>query len=248
MVAAGTVLGATWIAAAFVRLRRHGRAARALTLPPVPFESAHVRWYLSDTISGPVTFGWLRPAILLPTRVNEFPADLREAIACHELVHVRRRDWLFVLVEEAIRGLFWFHPAIWYALSQIQLAREQVVDLEVVRLTRDRERYLDALLAVAAHKFLPDVAPAPLFLKKRQLAVRVATVLKETHMSKPRIVASLTTVASAALIAARLAVWFFPLQSPAQSLPETRATITSDGAGVTVDAGGKLMHRTPIFY
>jgi len=38
---------------------------------------------------------------------------------------------------------------------------------------------------VAAHKFLPDVAPAPLFLKKRQLAVRVAAVLKETSMSKP---------------------------------------------------------------
>jgi TonB family protein len=238
---AGALLRGLWIAAGFLRLRRHRLAARVLADPPIPFERSHVRWYISDSISGPVTFGWLRPSILLPERVNRLPADLREAIACHELVHVRRRDWLFVLAEEAIRGLLWFHPAIWFVLSRIQLAREQVVDLEVVRLTRDRDRYLDALLAVAAHKIEPDVAPAPLFLKKRQLAVRVAAVIKETSMSKSRMVASLTTVCSAALIAARLAVWFFPLQSPAQPMP-------SDGPGITVDAGAKLMHRAPVLY
>ena len=248
LVAAGALLRMVWIAAGFVRLRRHRLAARVLSNPPVPFERAHVRWYLSDTVSGPVTFGWLRPSIILPSRVNQFPDDLREAIACHELIHVLRRDWLFVLGEELVRGLFWFHPAVWFLLSRIQLAREQVVDLEVVRLTRDRERYLDALLAVAAHRLLPDVAPAPLFLKKRQLAVRVAAVLKETSMSKSRLVASLTTVCSAAIVAARLAVWFFPLQSPAQPVPESRVTVAKDGAGITVDPGAKLMHRTSVFY
>ena len=45
---------------------------------------------VSAEVSGPVTFGFLRPVILLPE------ACLRDAsIACHELVHVRRRDWLF---------------------------------------------------------------------------------------------------------------------------------------------------------
>jgi len=92
---------------------------------------------------------------------------------------------LFVLLEESIRSVLWFHPAIWFVLSRIQLAREQVVDAEVVSLTRDRERYLDALVAVAAQRLLPDVAPAPLFLKKRQLAVRVAAVLKETECRNP---------------------------------------------------------------
>jgi TonB family protein len=249
---AGAALRALWILLGFVRLRRHRLASRRLIEPPVPFENLGIRWYVSDTISGPVTFGWLRPSILLPARVCELPADLREAIACHELIHVRRGDWLFVLAEEAIRGLFWFHPAVWFALSQIQLAREQTVDSEVVGLMSNRERYLDALLAVAAQRLHPDVAPAPLFLKKRQLAVRVAAVLKETRMSKPRLIASFTTVCSAALIAARLAVWFFPLQSPiqsdAQSIPSRIApTAVMDGAGIEVDPGGPLMHRTGVF-
>ncbi len=250
-VLAGAALRALWIMVGLARLRRHRLGSRALAQPPVPFENLGIRWYVSDTISGPVTFGWLRPAILLPARVCQLPADLREAIACHELVHVRRGDWLFVLAEEAIRGLFWFHPAVWFALSQIQLAREQTVDSEVVRLMSNRERYLDALMAVAAQRLHPDVVPAPLFLKKRQLAVRVAAVLKETSMSKPRLIASFTTVCSAALIAARLAVWFFPLQSPievnAQSTSVTVRAGIVDGPGIEVDPGGPLMHRTSVF-
>ena len=174
--------------------------------------------------------------------------DLQEAIALHELVHVGRRDWLFVLAEELIRIPLWFHPAVWFVLSRIQLAREQVVDLEVIRLTRDRTRYLEALVAVAAQRLQPDVAPAPLFLKKRQLAVRVAAVLKETPMSKSRLVACFMSACSAVLIAARLAVWLLPLQSPAQSVPESHGFFVADGAGVSVDSGARLMHREPVYY
>ncbi len=256
IVAIGAAARGLWIGIGLLRLRRHRLAARPLSSPPVPFENLGIRWYVSDTISGPVTFGWMRPSILLPSRVCELSADLREAIACHELVHVRRRDWLCVLVEEAIRGLFWFHPAVWFALSRIQLAREQAVDFEVVRLMGNRERYLDALVAVAAQKFervFPrtgyrgsDVAPAPLFLKQRQLAVRVAAVLKEKSMSKSRSFAGFATVSSAALVAARLAVWFFPLESPAQTPAPTPAAVRAvspDGPGIEVDPGAPIMHR-----
>lgn len=245
LIAAGALLRALWIAIGFTRLRRHRLAATTLADPPVPFEREHVRWYISDTVSGPVTFGWIRPSILLPSRVNQLSADLREAIACHELVHVERGDWLFVLAEEAIRTVLWFHPAVWFVLGRIQLSREQTVDREVVGLTQNRDGYLDALVAVAQHKLQPDVAPAPLFLKKRQLAERVAAVLKETRMSKPRLVLSFTTVLSAALVAARFGIWFFPLQAPAQSI-NSSISVPMDPPGITVDAGAPLMHRSPV--
>jgi protein TonB len=68
----------------------------------------------------------------------------------------------------------------------------------------------------------------------------VAETLKEISMSRSRITASLTAVSSSALIAARLAVWFFPMVSPAQTVV--------DDPGVTVDAGGKLLHRGAVHY
>ncbi|MGD1095486.1 MAG: M56 family metallopeptidase, partial [Bryobacteraceae bacterium] len=247
LVVAGSALRALWLAAGFLRLGRYRRSALE-TDAPIRFRGPRVRWFVSDAIAGPVTYGWLRPAILLPDRISHLDPDLREAIALHELIHVGRRDWLFVLAEELIRIPLWFHPAIWFVLSRIQLAREQVVDMEVIRLTSDRTRYLEALVAVAAQRLQPDVAPAPLFLKKRQLAVRVAAVLKETPMSKSRLVACFMSACSAVLIAARLAVWLLPLQSPAQTTQESHGFFVADGPGISVDPGARLMHREPVFY
>ena len=239
-VAAGAALRLLWILAGFVRLRRFRKNAELITDPPLYFVAKTVRWYVSDSIPGPVTYGWLRPSILLPRRVMALPAAMREAIACHELVHVRRADWLFVLAEEVIRCVLWFHPAVWYALSRLQLAREQAVDREAIRLTENRDCYLDALVAVAEHRLQPDLVPATLFLKKRHLAVRVAEMMKEVSMSRTRITASLTAVFSAALAAVRIAVWMFPMVSPAQTVV--------DDPGITVDAGGKLLHRGSVHY
>jgi len=246
LAAAGAGVRLLWIMAGLSRLRGYRNSAVRLDHPPVPFQRGYVRWYVSETVSSPVTFGWTTASILLPARVMELPADLKEAIACHELIHVERRDWLFVLAEEILRALLWFQPGVWILLAEIQLAREQVVDGEVIRRMDDRERYLDALLAVAAYKFQSDLAPAPLFLKKRHLAARVAILLKETRMSKARICASLAGACSAAVAAALMAVAFFPLQSTAQ-VPARIASVVADGPGITVDAGAPLMHRTGVF-
>jgi outer membrane biosynthesis protein TonB len=241
IIAFGCALRLLWMGIGFLRLRRYRKEARRFAQPPVPFGTGAADWYLHDHVAGPVTYGWLRPSILLPTQFEQMPAYVREAIACHELVHVERRDWLFVIAEELIRSAFWFHPAVWFVLSRIQLAREQAVDREVVRITENRDCYLDALMAVAAQKIRPDVAPAPLFLKKRHLAARVAAVLQEVSMSKyskSRLYASVATVCSCLLVAGRLAISLFPFAGQAQVVP--------DDPGVTVEAGGKLLHRTPV--
>jgi len=237
-IAAGAVLRLLWVAAGFLRLRRYRQQARPLTKPPLPFTLDAASWYASDSVPGPVTYGWRRPVILLPARVLALPADLREAIECHELIHVRRGDWLFVLAEAVVRSLLWFHPAIWFVLSRIQLAREQAVDREAVSLLQNRESYLDALVAVAGHRLYPDLAPAPLFLRKRHLAARIAAVVREVNMSRSRIVAGVAAVCSAVLIAACAAMWMFPFVGHAQTAP--------DSPGIAVEAGATLLHRAPV--
>ncbi len=237
-IAAGAVLRLLWVAAGFLRLRRYRQQARPLAKPPLPFTLDAARWFASDSVPGPVTYGWRRPVILLPARVLALPADLREAIECHELIHVRRGDWLFVLAEAVVRSLLWFHPAIWFVLSRIQLAREQAVDREAVSLLQNRESYLNALVAVAGHRLYPDLTPAPLFLRKRHLAARIAAVVREVNMSRSRIVAGVAAVCSAVLIAACAAMWMFPFVGQAQTAP--------DGPGITVEAGATLLHRAPV--
>jgi TonB family protein len=227
-----------WLATGFwrlARLRRHSRPLR-----PVSSWSVEADIRVSAAISSPVTFGILRPAVLLPANFTELDEPVQEAILCHEILHVRRRDWLFTLCEELVRSVFWFHPAIWWLLGEIGLAREQVVDRQVVELTRSRDRYLDALLAIAGAKPRLDLAPAPLFLRKRHLKQRVVSIMKEVRMSKTRSISSL----AAGLGILALACWFAAATFPLAAAPQ----VVLDGPGVTVDTGGALMHRTGIVY
>lgn len=226
-----------WLLSGLFKLRQMRSDAEAVERPPMDAHGA-ADWFISDSVPGPVTFGRRRPAILLPRWIVELPADLREAVAAHELAHVHRRDWMNVLAEETLRSFCWFHPAVWYALREIQIAREEVVDAEAVRLTRDRDRYLDALLAVAGQRVVQDLAPAPLFLKKRQLARRVASLVKDTSMSRLHMTFRLGLVAVAALAGFITAAWLFPLPSAAQAV--------TDDPGITVLAGGPLMHRPAV--
>ena len=238
LLAVGMVFRLAWLATGFwrlARLRRHSRPLR-----PVSSWSVEADLRVSDTISSPVTFGFRRPAVLLPGSFSELDASLQDAILCHEILHVRRRDWLFTLAEELVRGVFWFHPAIWWLLGEIGLAREQVVDRQVVELTRSRDEYLDALLAIAGAKPRLDLAPAPLFLRKRHLKQRVVSIMKEVRMSKTRSISSL----AAGLGILALACWFVTATFPLAAAPQ----MVADGPGVTVDTGGAMMHRTGIVY
>jgi TonB family protein len=140
-----------------------------------------------------------------------------------------------------VRAGLWFHPAIWWLLGEIQLAREQTVDRAVIEMTKAREQYVDALLTVAGAALQLDLAPAPLFLRKRHLKLRVVSILKETRMSKTRTVSTLA--AGLAMLAG--ACWFVTTAFPLSAAPQS----VTDAAGVSVDAqGARFMHRAPVTY
>lgn len=216
VLAAGCAARALWLTAGFVRLRRWRRNSRPFPLAPYLDRwraalAPAATFLLSASVSGPVTFGIRRPVVVLPTRFLDLAPDLQEAVACHELLHVRRRDWIFTVAEEAIRAALWFHPAVWWLISQVQLAREQTVDREVVARTARRTEYLNALLSLAERRASPDLAPAALFLRKRHLKNRVALLMKEITMSRSRLMSFCAASCGALLAAGWLAVYAFPL-------------------------------------
>jgi TonB family protein len=232
LVRLGFMLAGLW------RLHRYRIHSRPLE-PESPWGSeADLR--ISEDISGPVTFGFRRPVVLLPRQFSSLRQTMQEAILCHEILHVRRHDWLFTLGEEAIRAVLWFHPAIWWLLREIQLAREETVDREAVAMTRARDEYIDALLVIAGAP-QSDVAPAPLFLRKRHLKQRIGSILKEIHMSKAK---SFSTL-GAALTLLAVAGWFAAGLLPLRAAPQE----VMDASGVSVNvSGAQLMHRDPVEY
>ena len=112
--------------------------------------------------------------------------------------------------------MFWFHPGVWWLLAQSRLAREQLVDAEVVRLTSARKDYIASLLALAGIRLELDLAPAPLFLRKRHLTQRLHSLLEEVSMSKLRLVLSYAVMAALLAVAAWALFLSFPLASQAE--------------------------------
>jgi TonB family protein len=230
-----------WLAVGFWKLRRYRRDSLLLEVE-LPWPSpAQVR--VAEAISSPVTFGVRRPVVLVPPQFLTLGTDARQAILCHELLHVARRDWLFTVGEEIVRAMLWFHPAIWWLLGEIQLCREQAVDREVVRLTSARDEYVDALLAVAGRRAAPqpDLLPAPLFLRKRHLKQRVVSIFEEVRMSRTKLISAL----AAGLCIMVAACWFVTGTFPLSAAPQT----VTDAPGVSVDTGGAaLLHRSGVGY
>src|SRR5262249_4706373 len=232
---AGVILRLGWLAIGLWRLRQYRLQSR-----PGPAEIG-VDIRLSGSVSSPVTFGASRPVVLLPENFSELDGTIQRAILCHELLHIERRDWLFTVGEELIRTVLWFHPAIWWVLGEIGLAREQEVDRQVVERTRSREEYVDALLAIAGARPQLDLAPAPLFLRKRHLKHRVVSILQEVRMSKTRLISSVA--AATGILAA--ACWLITATLPLAAAPQ----VVADAPGVSVDIGNSaLVHRTGVDY
>jgi beta-lactamase regulating signal transducer with metallopeptidase domain len=193
---------------------------------------------MSPDACGPVTLGWLAPVVLLPDSVLALNEEALCSVVCHELLHVKRHDWLIAVFEELAGCLLCFNPAAWWLLAQTRLAREQLVDAEVVRLTEAREPYIDSLLSIARAGSVLDLAPAPLFLRKRHLTQRLYLLLKEVSMSKTRLLSSYGSIALMVVAAGWLACASFPLIGQPQAVPLQSAA--AGPAQVTAEPFGVL--------
>ena len=219
----GVLVRLGWLGIGMCRLRRYRREARVLQILPdavtrmqsITGVRAEVR--ISGEIDSPGAFGFFRPVILLPGGFLQMNDRSQRAIACHELLHVRRRDWLCIFLEKVVGALLWFHPAVWWLLGRIELSREQVIDREVVQITGSPKAYLEALLKIAQHKGQPEVTLAPSFLNRHHLAKRVAMIVTEVSMSRALSIALLSVTGGLLLAAGGIATWAFPLQKTRRS-------------------------------
>jgi TonB family protein len=246
-IAGGVILRGLWLATGFWGLARLKRDASVL---PAQLEcllkeaqgrlGVRADFRRSVKAPAPITFGWRRPTILLPANLAEMEPHTQQAIVYHELLHVRRRDWAWCVAEEFARAVLWFHPAVWWLIERIHLTREQVVDQEVIELTSSRERYAEALLAIARARIQARFVPAPLFLRKGSLKQRVAEILKETAMTKRRLILCLAVSAAALFLVARAATSIFPLRVHAQEFGSAPIQV--------VQGGDNLVFRAALVY
>jgi beta-lactamase regulating signal transducer with metallopeptidase domain len=127
--AGGAVLGLIWLAAGQFRLRQLAQhstpvdASEWQTLLRNACQTLGLRRPVTllqgDESVMPVTWGWQRPIILLPTEAADWPPQRRRLVLLHELAHVTRWDCLTQMIARIVCALFWVNPLIWVAAHRM---------------------------------------------------------------------------------------------------------------------------------
>src|SRR6185369_16499337 len=184
----------------------------------------------SDDLASPISWGLMRPVILLNSRAVE-AADEAEAIIAHELAHVARMDWAKLLLARIVTALFWFNPLVWVLAREAHQLREEAADDSVLAADIDDTDYAQLLVGVARHECpglllgAHGVAPS-----KSSLARRVARVLDGKSVRGPVARSfGLGVFVGAALVAAPLAALTFSPKQPAAG----KATLAAGKAGAS---------------
>lgn len=102
---------------------------------------------LSARVHAPVVLGYIKPLIIIPTgMISGLTTDQLEAIFLHELVHIKRHDYLVNVFQMFIEAFLFFNPFVWMLSSIIRNEREHCCDDAVVSRTGNAKLYAAALV------------------------------------------------------------------------------------------------------
>jgi beta-lactamase regulating signal transducer with metallopeptidase domain len=189
---------ALWLAGALTALLRQGLGffkiaglARRAQVPDASFWEplvarssrqvglrSNTRLLLSSEIATPITWGLRRPLILLPLRAEQWCLERCEMVLLHEMVHIRRGDWLIRMVGRTTCSIHWFNPLTWLAMRRLRALQELACDAEVLALGVRASSYAAHLLAIARSSPRPMYQDHALGMVRRlNLEKRIMSIL-----------------------------------------------------------------------
>ena len=154
-----------------------------------------------DRITAPLTYGILRPVILLPKGMDQTDETQLSYVLAHELAHIRRNDTLIKWLLAACLCIHWFNPLVWimYVLANRDL--EYACDEAVIRYIGPSRRaaYARMLLTLEERRSIHT----PLFshFSKNAHKERIHAIMK---LKKTTVIG----IAAASLLVIAVAVFF----------------------------------------
>ncbi len=163
-----------------------------------------VRLFRSVDVGVPMTWGVLRPVILVPAAADAWTSDQRRMALRHELAHVRGGDWGFGVAARVACALFWFHPGAWWVARSLRRDAEQAADDRVLVSGVARSDYAELLISASSFGAWPT-GNALALSGRGPLRTRLAAVLDPRHDVRPLARRwALATTAACAISAAPL--------------------------------------------
>ncbi len=105
-----------------------------------------------DRIQSPITYGVIRPKILLPKSLDLSNLQQLNYIITHEMVHIKRYDMILNHLSHLCVCLHWFNPLVWIMYLLFDKDREIACDEKVLSLLGENEKayYAKSLIEFAS--------------------------------------------------------------------------------------------------
>lgn len=127
-----------------------------------------------------MTWGFVRPVVLLPSDAPTWSEDRHRAVLLHELAHVQRADSLTQILTYCVCALYWFHPGVWLTASAMRQDAEGAADDTVLRSGVKPSIYAYELMQMArqsrtqhARSGLVSVS----FLRRSKIETRISAIV-----------------------------------------------------------------------
>ena len=131
---------------------------------------------LHEDVPGPMTCGFVHPAIVLPPDADRWKEEDLNRAFVHELEHIRRGDSLSRSLARVACAAYWFHPLVWIAWRRLGLEAERSCDDAVLRRS-EPTAYADQLVGLARRFSAEKKSPLLALVDRSDLATRVRAVL-----------------------------------------------------------------------
>lgn len=166
------IVALLWAAGAAVAMTRlwvaHRRMLASLDDAELLEWNGRVRLYRSGAITGPLAFGLMEPAIVLPDDERLPLTEAERALAIrHELAHHSRGDLWANAFAVLFAALHWFHPLLGRAWRAFRFDQEAACDATVLARATPEERALYARTLAKAATGRTSAFASPMIGKER---------------------------------------------------------------------------------
>ena len=159
---------------------------------PEIYKTGKTRFYKSKNLASPLSFGILRPAIVIPEGTEEKELHF---VLLHEQPHIKDRDAVLKTLALFALSLNWFNPLVWFMVKIFERDIERYCDERVLKKIGAEKAlfYANTILDFAERESL-----SLNYFSAASLCERVTSIMKTKH-KKQNIFVSVLVLAAVLL-------------------------------------------------
>lgn len=147
-----------------------------------------------DRISAPLTYGILKPVILMPGKTDWEDMQQLQYVLWHEYIHIRRFDMVWKLIAALALCIHWFNPLVWVMYLFFNRDIELSCDERVVRQFGETSKSTYARTLISMEEKKSGLTPLCNNFSKTAIEERITAIMKTKKLTLFAIIISVVVL------------------------------------------------------